>query len=119
MKGIQWKFVVSFIVILFYTQTVYSQLSLIVTSVPTTTPAEDHIFVVGSFNDWNPADSVYKLTRRPDGTHYIRLPFRGDFDYKFTRGSWKKVEGSYNGEAIDNREFRMDDSHSDTLKLLS
>ncbi|MGB0525551.1 MAG: hypothetical protein ACPGJS_21420, partial [Flammeovirgaceae bacterium] len=115
MMGNRWKFAIGFICFVLYAHVANSQLSLIVKSVPVNTPVEDDIYVVGSFNDWNPSDSVYKLEKKTDGSYFIRLPFRGDFKYKFTRGSWKKVEGSFNGEAIDNREFKMEHSTSDTI----
>lgn len=115
MMGNQWKFAIGLICCLVYAHVANSQLSVVVKSVPVNTPAEEDIYIVGSFNDWNTADSIYKLNKKGDGSYFIRLPFRGDFKYKFTRGSWKKVEGSFNGEAIDNREFKMDQSTSDTI----
>ncbi len=92
-----------------------AQISVIVKEVPYNTPKNADIYIVGSFNDWNPSDSIYRLTRQSDGSYYIRMPFRADFDFKFTRGSWESVEGSFSGEARDDRIFRMEFSESDTL----
>ena len=93
----------------------FAQISVVVKEIPNTTPEGDTLYIVGSFNDWNPSDHNYMLTKQPDNTYHIRLPFRGDFEYKFSRGDWDSVEGSFSGEAIDNRVFRVEFSESDTI----
>lgn len=112
----QWKCALSILCLLLYAQAAYSQLIVVVKSVPVNTPAEDDLYIVGSFNSWNPSDAVYRLNKNYDGTYSIRLPFREDFEFKFTRGSWEKVEGSYNGDAMMNRKFRMEEGETtDTI----
>lgn len=101
----------------FLSSSAWAQLTLLVESYPANTPKNDSIYIVGSFNDWSPKDPNYLLLPQPDGTLLLKLPFRGDFDYKFTRGTWNSVEASFNGEAIGNRQFRAAQSQSDTIRV--
>ncbi|WP_191003533.1 alpha/beta hydrolase-fold protein [Hymenobacter montanus] len=82
-----------------------AQTVLSITRVPPNTPAADTIFVAGSFNGWNPHSAAYALTRNPDGTYHISLPAGlGAIEYKFTRGSWAKVEAGPDKQPIGNRQ---------------
>ncbi len=64
------------------------------------------IYIAGSFNGWNPADKNYKLEHKGDGEYEIKLKLsQGAYEYKFTRGSWDKVETDKNGKGIGNREL--------------
>jgi hypothetical protein len=65
------------------------------------------VFLVGSFNNWNPSDSNYCM-KRIDNKHYTLLVpcFSGKkYLYKYTLGSWKSVEKAADGKDIDNRTF--------------
>ena len=77
-------------------------------SVPRNTPADAAVHIAGSFNGWNPAASDYRLTRA--GDHFvITLPerVRGPIEFKFTLGSWDRVETGTNGSDVDNRTFTV------------
>jgi predicted alpha/beta superfamily hydrolase len=65
--------------------------------------------VAGSFNTWNPADSTCRLTRAADGSYTITLPetVRGPVEFKFTLGSWDRVETDSAGRDIGNRTFTV------------
>ncbi len=90
--------------LLFCSQIVFAQLSIHINSVPNTTPAEDPIYIVGNFNNWNPGDSDFKLTDNGNGTYQITFtPNTNTLEFKFTRGSWETVEGSENGGFRPNR----------------
>jgi predicted alpha/beta superfamily hydrolase len=67
---------------------------------------KDHIYVAGSFNDWNPAATGYALTRQPDGSYQITLPpsVVGHQEFKFTRGSWASGEADANFQAVANHQ---------------
>lgn len=69
-----------------------------------TQPAEDIIYIAGSFNDWNPADNNYLLKPLDASRSYvdINLP-AGHYEFKFTRGVWSTVEGAETGLDISNR----------------
>ena len=69
------------------------------------TKKNDDIYVAGDFNNWNPHDDTYKMklfgaTRR---IYVLRDVVAGTFNFKFTRGSWDKVETSSKGEDVENQ----------------
>ncbi len=91
-------------ILLFLPIRAFCQLTVIVDTVPANTPAGDSIFMAGSFNSWNPGDSLYILHRQPDSTFRLTLNLSpGSIQYKFTRGSWTTVEGGAQGQYIPNR----------------
>ena len=67
--------------------------------------ANDDIYIAGNFNDWNPADHDSKL--KPFAGARRIVVFNdvdtGHYEFKFTRGSWDKVETTAKGEGIENR----------------
>lgn len=74
--------------------------------------AQDSIFIAGNFNDWNPHNTAYILSQGNENilSSYIKLP-AGEYEFKCTRGNWKKVECGDHGVEIENREFEI---YSDT-----
>jgi predicted alpha/beta superfamily hydrolase len=89
-----------------------AQATLRLTSVPASTPAGVAIFVAGSFNRWNPADSAYRLTAGGQGEYSVTLPdaVRGPVEFKFTLGSWDRVETDSAGGGVANRRFSVPSS---------
>jgi predicted alpha/beta superfamily hydrolase len=68
----------------------------------------DHIFVAGNFNMWNPADSSYQLKSDKSGISRITFSLpAGNYEYKFTRGNWEKVETDSAGNGIKNRILKL------------
>ena len=69
---------------------------------------QDSIFIAGNFNDWNPHNSAYVLSSAEGNSLslYIKLP-AGNYEYKCTRGNWKKVECQDHGYEIENHEFEI------------
>lgn len=69
---------------------------------------KDSIFIAGNFNDWNPRNKAFSLSPAQQNSFEIavQLP-AGDYEYKCTRGSWKKVESHEEGKEIDNHEFTI------------
>jgi len=68
----------------------------------------DHIFVAGNFNMWSPADSNFLL--KPDESGISEITFSlpaGNYEYKFTRGSWEKAETDSAGNGIQNRVLNL------------
>lgn len=85
---------------------VFSQMTLVVDTLPRYfTPFEDTLYVAGDFNNWNPADPQYALTDNGNGTWSIVLNGNNGtpMEYKFTRGSWPRVETQANGAFLPNR----------------
>jgi len=80
-------------------------------TVPEGTPEPDLVYIVGTFNSWDPGpgnseiNEDMPLTKVGDNQWQITLPFApGDnIEYKYTRGSWGTVEKTIAGEEIPNR----------------
>lgn len=83
-------------------------------SVPSAFTGEP-VFAVGTFNDWNPDLQKFSFINNilTTGIEYVKP---GKHEFKFTRGSWKKVECDAKGKDIANR---IIDVHSDTTILCS
>lgn len=77
-----------------------------ITSLPGDTPVEDRIFLAGNFNDWDAAHPEYALEKNNEGDWEISFEApHGTLEYKFTRGSWEKVETDPQGGEINNRKL--------------
>ncbi len=82
------------------------QVTLRITSLPANTPANSTIYMAGSINSWNTADSNYAMQSDGLGNWQIVIPQgTGTVEYKFTRGSWPTVEGNATGGFLPNRSF--------------
>ena len=90
----------------FCTSLVFAQVTLKITALPSNTPANATIYLAGSVNTWNAADSNYIMQSDGLGNWEIVLPQgTGTVEYKFTRGSWATVEGNATGGFLPNRSF--------------
>ncbi|HEY0059466.1 MAG TPA: ATP-binding protein [Flavisolibacter sp.] len=79
-------------------------------------PSGDSVFLVGSFNKWNPGDRSLELAtlNETEKSITVSLP-PGLHEYKFTRGNWTTVETSEAGLDITNRV--MDISGDTTIRV--
>lgn len=97
--------ILSFFYLLFIVITAPAQYTvrLIVTDVAT--KKNDDIYVSGNFNNWNPKDENYKL--KPFGGSRKSIVIKdiaaGTYAFKFTRGTFEKVECAADGRDIDDR----------------
>lgn len=92
------KKIILFQCFVFWTIISFAQLTIVVTSIPSNTPAGADIYIAGTFNGWNAMDDTAILTNNGNGTYQITLnPPTGEVKYKFTRGGWETVEGNANG----------------------
>lgn len=83
-----------------------AQITFIIESLPSGTPGTDTIFVTGNFNNWIPNDPRYAVQWQPSGQLAVTLPeSTGRLEYKFTRGSWTKVETNEENKYTDNRTY--------------
>jgi AraC-like DNA-binding protein len=81
-----------------------SSYTFIIKTIPTNTPHDATLYLVGNFNDWNPEAADYKFKKQPDGTYLITIfSSLPKIEYKITRGGWGSVEGRDNGKARTNR----------------
>lgn len=76
-----------------------AQLTIRVTRMPASMPANATVYVAGTFNQWNPGERAYTLHQESDGSYAITLPdsVRGPIEFKFTLGSWDHAEIAANG----------------------
>ncbi len=85
-----------------------AQVTFVVQSLPAYTPAEDSLFMAGSFNGWDPGSPEYVLHKNGEGKWSITLASQQAgtvIKFKFTRGSWATVEKGPSGEEISDRSY--------------
>ncbi len=89
---------------------------LVIDSLPDYTPKDRKIFVAGTFNNWNPGNTDYVMSKNLKGHYYIAIPKKNDaIGFKFTLGSWENEELDKNMNTVPNRTYRF--GYADTLLL--
>lgn len=77
---------------------------VIVKKIPKNTPHDASIYIMGDFNNWNPADKTYRLNQQIDGTYRVLIYSASQLvQYKFTRGTVHSVESRTGGRFLQNR----------------
>ena len=72
------------------------------------THLQDNIYLAGNFNNWNPKDSNYLLSKTTSGQYELKLSMNfGTYEFKYTRGNWNSVECLANGADIENHLIRL------------
>ena len=68
-------------------------------------PVTDAVYLCGEFNGWNPHDENYRMQKDAKGHFFIVIEdlAPAPYAFKFTRGSWIKVETGSQGEDLPNR----------------
>lgn len=95
---------VLFFFALFFWQVSDAQVFIRVLGLPENTPENANIYVAGDFNNWNPADTNYQLKKGSDNFYSIKInPAKETIEYKFTLGSWSRVECNNDGSDTQNR----------------
>jgi metallo-beta-lactamase class B len=92
-------------IFVFFILCVNAQYSIRLVVTQAATKQNDDIYVAGNFNNWNPADEKYKLKPFAGGRKSIvikDLP-AGTYAFKFTRGSFEKVECMADGRNLEDR----------------
>lgn len=76
-------------------------------NIPNINSSDKGVFISGSFNHWQAGDSLYRMNKIDENTYSITLPvFDGhQYQYKYTLGSWDRVEVASNDSDIHNRFF--------------
>ncbi len=70
----------------------------------TASHTSDNFFIIGNFNGWDPGNEQYSFRTGGDGSAVIALLLQaGNYEYKFTRGSWSEVETNAEGKNLLNR----------------
>ncbi|OYU95543.1 MAG: hypothetical protein CFE21_10390 [Bacteroidetes bacterium B1(2017)] len=101
------------LVFAFGSEHLLAQVTITLPTLPKNTPTKDDIYIAGNLNNWNPADANYKLHKLGSVYTITLKEAKGNAEFKFTRGSWDKVECNKNGGQIANRTF----SYSKKLAL--
>jgi predicted alpha/beta superfamily hydrolase len=82
----------------------FAQLTLRVTSIPTSTPANAKIYALGNFNAWNKDDTSKILKRQSDGSYTVTFtPSASALEFKFTQYNWSPPEATLQGGYRANR----------------
>ena len=98
------KKILFFVFILFsFNSNAQFNIRLIVTEAAT--KKNEDIYVAGNFNNWTPNDEKYKLKPFAGGRKSIIIKDvpAGTYAFKFTRGSWDKVECLADGRNIQDK----------------
>ena len=91
-----------------------------VDTVPANTPANQPLYIVGNFNNWDPGDERFQMVMNSDSTWSIELPPGfGTVEYKFTRGDWTTVEKDICGYEVDNRQAIIGDQDTVVEQIAS
>lgn len=84
------------------------QVTFVIDQIPRATPFSDTVYLTGSFNNWAVNDPEYALRKLPSGYYSITIPIdTGKIEYKFTRGSWMKIETDRKNEYLPNRTMKI------------
>lgn len=87
----------------------------VIHNLPLHHPIDDPLFLVGSFNAWNPSDIKYKFKIDEQGKWVVSVSDHlKAFEYKVTRGNWEKVEATHDGKPKANR-FFIAENESDSV----
>jgi len=85
---------------------------IIQVEVPTNTPLDADIYIAGNFNGWNPADPNFKLSPYESGLYALKVTIdTNDIEFKFTLGSWEKVEVLANHKDRNNRLEKLETNY--------
>lgn len=85
---------------------------------PQNHPWEESVYIAGDFNNWNPGSEAHKMTLNDNNTYSITLTGTGKINFKFTRGSWAKVEKGTNCAELANRTFTYGNSETYTAQVV-
>ncbi len=84
--------------------------TIVLKKVPSTTPQNDYIYLVGNFNDWNPADSRYRFKTNKNGQLFVTIPRdKYGLSFKITRGCWDSEFADKCGRTFNNQDYNYDE----------
>jgi predicted alpha/beta superfamily hydrolase len=70
--------------------------------------SEDHLFIAGNFNSWDPGNKKFEFANDKNGVAELTVSLpEGNYEYKFTRGDWNKVETALDGKGVGNRILKV------------
>src|SRR5579875_3635698 len=93
------------------------KVTFVINQLPAYQKTNDKIYLVGNFNNWNPGNEKFVLkTVNGKESITIELP-KGVYEYKFTEGSWDKVESGNNGFPTENRKMTIEQDTTINIKI--
>jgi AraC-like DNA-binding protein len=93
-------------ILCFFPIILIGQITFIIDQLPQNTPLGDSIYLASSANAWRADDPNYRFQETAKGNFQLSVPPTSeDFEYKITRGRWKKVESNTGGWPIINRKY--------------
>jgi len=97
-----------------------AQNTIVITSVPESTPEEASLYLAGSINDWDPGNEAWTFSIQGDD-FVLELPqgTQDVFEGKISRGSWATVEGNASGGYLPNRTFDFTNTDLIEIEILS
>ncbi|MFN8887057.1 MAG: hypothetical protein ACK5WF_06330, partial [Cyclobacteriaceae bacterium] len=95
------------LVLLLFGSTAQAQVTFIIEALPSGTQNRDTIFVCGNFNNWMPKDKRFIVQKQLNGQLAVTVPTPlAEFEYKFTRGDWMRVETNALNQLTPNRMYK-------------
>ena len=95
-----------------------AQITITLDEIPADTPKDAKIYITGNFNSWNPADPEFQLLKNQWGVYQITfMPDQTAIQFKFTLGSWAKVEVNTKNQDILNRTLQSGKQKEIHLKI--
>lgn len=98
-----------FILLLMYAGIASAQVAAVkfIVHIPAVSKEDKGVFITGSFNYWHELDSLYRMNKIGEGIYTITIPVFAarKYEYKYTLGTWKRVEVALNDSDIANRSF--------------
>jgi predicted alpha/beta superfamily hydrolase len=79
------------------------KVTFVINKLPSYNQSSDKIYLVGSFNNWNPKDEKMVLGTIQNKPGITIVMGKGMFEYKFTEGGWERVESANGGFPNSNR----------------
>jgi predicted alpha/beta superfamily hydrolase len=91
------------------------KVTFVIHKVPAYHKSTDKIYLVGNFNNWKPGDAKLQL-KTINGKPGITIELdKGMYEFKFTEGSWERVEAMDGGASTGNHRIVVE---SDTTVLV-
>jgi predicted alpha/beta superfamily hydrolase len=93
------------------------KVTFITDKIATLKTSNQSLFLAGDFNNWNAADTAWKMHLDGAGRYQLtRTIQKGNYSFKITKGSWDGVECDESGKDIANRDITIED---DTIIVMN
>lgn len=100
-----------------FLQQLQAQVTFIISDLPASTSKPIRLFAAGTFNQWNPADSLYAFHLNARSEYELVCSDTGMIELKITQGNWESAEGTQDGKVIPNRKYRVKNKDVINLKI--